>query len=282
MTIRIVIDSALDVPQSLAAELGITVIPVYINIGQESYLDGVELPRREFYENLNDYPVPPTTAAPATGTFKEVYEKLSAEGATEILSLHIATTLSNTYNAARLGAEAANSAPVILFDTRQITMGGGLLAIVAAEAAKAGCTVPEIMEMLKESVPHTRVFAALDTLESLRRSGRVSWTEFGLGTILRIKPVMMVYNGEVKVVAKIRTRKRSIQHTLEVLRELTPLKRAAVLHANAPAAARQLYQQAQALFPTEHPAVTMEITPAIGAHVGPGAVGFACITTGDR
>lgn len=281
MTIKIVTDSACDVPSALAAELGITVVPVYINVGEQSYLEGVEITRAEFYRNLPTYDPYPTTAAPATGTFAEVYERLTAEGATSILSMHLASSLSATYNAARLGAEAAESAPVTLFDTEQITAGAGLLVLCAAEAVLSGRSLNEILAVLEERVARTRVFGVLDTLDSLRRSGRVSWTQFNLGTLLQIKPVMMIWKGQVEVVAKVRTSKRSVQHLLQMLETYSPLERLAVIHVNAAEAAAQLRRQAEHLFPAGHKSLTVEITPAIGTHLGLGAVGFACISAGE-
>lgn len=280
MSIKIVTDSACDVPEALAQQLGITVVPVYINIGEEGYLDGVQLSRQEFYENLDSYPVFPTTAAPAPGSFAEVYQQLAAAGATEILSMHLASSLSNTYNAAQMGAEGAG-VPVTLFDTQQITMGGGLLVLTAAEAVAAGHSMAEVVALLRERVPRTRVFGMLDTLDALRRSGRVSWAQFGLGTLLQIKPVMMIYQGEVSVVAKVRTRQRSMQQMLEMVDEYGPFERLAILHAHVPEAAEQLRQQATHLFPREQTPLIIEITPAIGVHLGVGAVGFACISAQD-
>lgn len=278
MTIKIVTDSACDVPAAIAAELGITVVPVYIHVGEQSYLEGVELTREAFYHNLPTYDPYPTTAAPATGAFTEVYERLTAEGATQILSMHLAASLSATYNAARLGAEAANSAPVTLFDTEQITIGAGLLILTAAAAAAAGHSLDEILALLNERVARTRVFGMLDTLDSLRRSGRVNWAQFGLGTLLQIKPVMMIWKGQVEVVARVRTSKRSVLQMLQMLEAYSPFERLAVIHVNAPDAAAQLRQQAEHLFPAEYEPLTVEITPAIGTHLGLGAVGFAGIS----
>jgi DegV family protein with EDD domain len=277
MTVKIVADSACDVPEHLAAELGITIVPVYINIGEESYREGVEISREEFYQKLPHYPIYPTTAAPAVGTFTAVYEELAAQGASDILSIHIASALSATYNAARLGAESAEGINVTIFDSEQITIGSGLLVLTAAEAAKAGKSVPEIVALLKERAPRTRVFGMIDTLDSLRRSGRVNWAQFGLGTLLQIKPVMMIHRGEVSVVARIRTRKKALAHTIELMQQLGPLERLAIIHVNAPDAAEELRQMTQDLFDTQHPPITVGITPAIGTHLGLGAVGFACI-----
>ena len=278
MTIRIVTDSACDVPPDIAAKMGITIVPVYINIGDQSYLDGVDLSRREFFVNLPAYDLFPTTAAPASGTFTSVYQQLADEGATEILSLHIAASLSNTYNAARLGAEDVQGARVTLWDTKQITMGSGLQVIVAAEAAAAGRSIAEILTLLQEKRSKTRIYAVLDTLEFLRRSGRVSWTQFGLGTLLRIKPVLEVFEGDVIMNDRVRTSKRAQLRLIELVEAQQPLERIAVLHANNLQEAQRLQKQAAFLFPPEQELIFMEITPAIGSHIGPGAVGFAFIS----
>jgi len=281
MTLKIVTDSACDVPPDLAEALDITIIPVYVNIGEEGYREGVDISREEFYKNLSSYPVYPTTAAPAIGTFTQVYEQLAAEGATEILSIHLAHSISATCNSARLGAEAAEGVAVTVFDSHQITVGAGLLVIIAAEAAAKGKSLDDIVALLNKRVPRSRVFGMLDNLEALRRSGRVNWAQFGLGTLLRIKPVMMIQADDISVVAKIRTRKRAIKQTIQMVSEFSPFERLAIIHVDAPELAEELRRQALDLFQTEHPPFTMEVTPAIGVHLGVGAVGFACIATND-
>jgi len=253
------------------------VVPVYINVGDKSYLDGVELTRRDFFIDLPHYDTIPTTAAPASGSFTAVYQKLADEGATEILSLHIAANLSNTYNAARLGAEDVDGAEVTLWDTKQITMGSGLQVIAAAEAVATGASMPEILTILEEKRAKTRIYAVLDTLEFLRRSGRVNWAQFGFGTLLRIKPVLEVHEGNVFQKERVRTFKRALHRLIELVEAQQPLERIAVLHAHNLQTAKQLQEQAAFLFPPDQDLIFMEITPAIGAHIGPGAVGFAFI-----
>lgn len=277
MTIRIVTDSTCDFPPALMAAYGITVVPVYINIGETSYREGVEITRQEFYDNLYTYSTYPTTAAPAPGAFTAVYEELTAAGATHILSIHVAANLSNVLNAARLGAEAARGAPVTLFDSQQITAGSGLLLVVAAEAIAAGSTVEEVVALLHHYTARTYVFGVIETLESLRRSGRVNWAEFGVGSLLQLKPVMMIHRGEITAQAKVRTAKRARQHVLNLVASLQPFLRLAVIHVQAPEAARELQEMAAELFPPEQEPLLLEITPAVGTHLGVGAVGFACI-----
>ena len=279
MTIRIVTDSVSDIPQATSEAYGITVVPAYVNIGDKSYLDGVELSRREFYEGLPHYSSPPTTAAPAPGSFTEVYDRLAAEGASQILSIHVSSSLSGILNAARLGSEATDSVEVELFDSQQLTMGIGLLAITAAEGARAGRSMNEILAVLKEKVERTYVLGLLDTLEYLRRGGRVNWAAFGIGTLLRIKPLLQVHMGDVKMLEKIRTSKRALNRFLELASELGPLENIALLHTHVGQQRLQEFQQqTRFLVPEGIEPLTVELTPALGAHLGPDGLGIACIT----
>ncbi|MFZ0548286.1 MAG: DegV family protein [Candidatus Promineifilaceae bacterium] len=279
MTIRVVTDSTCDIPPETAEQYGIVIIPAYINIGDESYLDGVELSRTQFYEQLPSYQTPPTTAAPATGAFAEAYKKLAEAGVTEIISIHVATSLSGVLNAARLGAEMVKERiSVTMFDSMQISMGLGLLAMAAAKAAAEGKSTAEIIEILEERRGRTHVFAQLDTLTYLRRSGRVNWAEFGIGTLLQIKPLVHVYNGEVEMRDKIRTSKRALAQMLQYVAALGTLESIALLHTHATDKLEMFRQQTQHLYPSGEELLAVEVTPAIGAHVGPGGLGIACIT----
>ncbi len=278
MTIKIVVDGGCDVPPDIAQALDITIIPLYVNIGEQSLAEGVDISLQEFYANLPTYDPYPTTAAPPIDTFTATYEKLAQAGAREILSIHISSALSNTFNAARLGAEAAANIPVRLYDSEQITLGAGLLAIVAAEAAQAGQTMAEIIALLDAKVHHTRVFGMIDTMDSLRRGGRVSWAQFGLGTLLQIKPVMMITAGEISIEAKVRTRKRAIKKMQEMVAAYLPFERIAIIHVNAPEAAQKLREESKALFPAGETPI-IPVGPSIGTHLGVGAVGFVTIST---
>ena len=148
MPIRIVTDSACDIPQNLVKEYNIAVVPLYINIGEKSLLDGVEISRDEFYTNLPNYPVNPTTAAPGPGMFQKVYEELEAEGATEIISIHISISLSSTLDSAKLGAQQTKSVPVTVIDSHQLSLGAGFVVLAAARAAKEGKSKEEILQAL--------------------------------------------------------------------------------------------------------------------------------------
>lgn len=276
MNIKIVTDSTCDLPEAIIKAYDITVLPLYINIGDQSYLDGIELTREQFYEQLPGYHTSPTTSAPGTGTFVKAYERLAKEGAEEILSIHIAQSLSGVINAATPAVESTDAIPVTIFDSGQITLGTGLLVMAAAKAALDGASMQEILTMLKDLGSRTHAFAALDTLEFLRRSGRVSTIQSKLGALLSVKPLLTMHDGQIGF-DKVRTTTGSIQWLIDRVTALGPLEECALVHTHTPEKLEALRQRAQHLFPTDEEPLIAEVTPVIGAHVGPGAVGFACI-----
>jgi DegV family protein with EDD domain len=275
MTIKIVTDSTCDLPQAIVAEYGITVLPLYINFGDQSYGDGVELSRQEFYERLPDCDPPPTTAAPGPEMFRQTYERLADEGATEVLSIHISISLSAVVDVARAAAKETDAVPVTVLDSRQLSLGTGFLVLAAAKAAAEGRSIDEIIPLLEEQASRTHVFAALDTLEFLRRSGRMSRVMAGLGSVLQIKPLLKMYDGN-PTAERVRTRKRATGRLISLLSDLVPLEQVALVHTHAPDRAEELRQRVQHLLP-EGKIPSVDITPVIGAHIGPGAAGFACV-----
>lgn len=274
MSIKIVTDSTCDLPPSVIEQYDITVIPLYINVGRQSYLDGVELLREAFYEQLPTYQTHPTTAAAGSEVFKQHYERAAAEGATGVLSIHIASSLSATLEVGRLAARETTSVPVTAFDSKQLSLGTGFLVESAARAAAEGRSMSEIVALLKEQLTRTHVFAALDTLEYLRRSGRMNSVLASFATWLKIKPLLKMYQGDASS-ERVRTSKRATQRLIKLLSDAAPLEKVALLHTNAPQKAEALRQQVQHLLPKGE-IMSVNITPVIGAHIGPGAVGFAC------
>jgi DegV family protein with EDD domain len=276
MSIRIVTDSNCDLPRTLIDEYAVTVIPFYINIGSQSYLDDVEMSREDFYEGLPDFEAQPMTSVPGPGTFIEVYEKLAAEGATEILSIHISESLSAMLNSARLAAEQWSGVPVSVFDSTNLTLGTGLQVLAAAQAAAEGRSMVEIVAMLQDFAARTYCFAALDTVEFLRRSGRLTRFQWGLASVLQIKPLLKMHGGEPEM-ERVRTSTKAVERLLELTTELGPLEELTVVHTHALDRAEALRQQARHLFPSDKAPLFAEVTPVIGAHIGPGAVGFVAI-----
>ena len=275
MTIRLVTDSTCDLPEEIAAQHGIAVVPLYINFGRESYLDGVDLSREAFYARLPDCDPTPTTAMPGPQMFLQAYERLADEGATEILSVHISRSLSVVVDTAHLAAREA-SMPVTVFDSGSLSLGTGFLVWAAAEAAAQGCSMDEIVALMKEQGQRTHVFAALDTLEFLRRSGRMNRVMATLGSWLQMKPLLKMHDGN-PTAEKIRTAEAAIQRLVALLEEQAPLERVALVHTHALEKARDLRQRARHLLP-EGEVLSVDITPVFGTHLGPGAVGFACVS----
>jgi DegV family protein with EDD domain len=276
MAIRIVADSTCDLPKELVEKYGISIIPMYINVGEKAYVDGIDLSRQEFYERLPELKPTPTTAAPGPDAFRQVYERLASEGATEVLSIHISVKLSAVLNIATQAARETSAVPVTVFDSRQLSLGTGFQVLAAAQAAAEGRSMSEILAMLEDQISRTRVFAALDTLEFLRRSGRMNFALSFLGTLLHIKPFLKMYNGE-PTAERIRTRHRAMKRLVELLGEAAPFEKVALLHSRAADRAQALLEQVRHLLPAGEIMVA-EINPVLGAHIGPGVVGFVCIT----
>ncbi len=280
MPIKIVTDSTCDLPGEVVKALDITVVPLYIHVGQKSYLDAVDMSRQEFYARLPDFEHHPQTASPGPEMFRDIYERLADDGADEILSIHISVSLSGTLNTAQLAAQATEAVPVTVLDSRQLSMGTGFLVEAAAKAAVAGQTLSEIVETLREMGSRTHLFAALDTLEFLHRSGRMNWAVSKIGGLLKIKPLLTMHDGRPEV-EQVRTTKRAVQRLLNRLADLAPLEQLALVHTSAPERLIELRERARHLFPEGPEPLEVDVTPVIGTHIGPGAAGFACVSAAN-
>ena len=281
MTVRIVTDSACDLPAETIARYGIHVIPLYINVGNQGYLDGIDISREEFYTRLPFFSTHPSTAVPSTERFIAAYNALADEGASEVLSIHVSTMLSGVLNVASVAAQETTSTHVTVFDSRQLSLGTGFLVDTAAIMAAAGCSVDEILQTLNDQVKRIRVFAALDTLEFLKRSGRMNRYMAGLATLLQIKPIMTMHDGKPGS-ERVRTQDRALKRVVEMLAAAGPLERLAMVHTHASRKIlAELRSMAAHLLP-QGPILTVDITPVIGAHIGPGAVGFAIVQASNH
>jgi DegV family protein with EDD domain len=276
MGIRIVTDSTCDLPAEIINMHRVSIIPMYIITPNGDMQDGIDLTRKEFYERLPGYKPHPTTAAPSPTVFNDTYEKLAREGASEIISIHISRKLSAVMDIANQAARETTAIPVTVFDSRQLSLGTGFQVITAVEAAEKGKSVDEIIHILKNQIQRTHVFAALDTLEYLRRSGRMNFALSFLGSLLRIKPFLKMYDGN-PTAERVRTRDRAIKRLKELLIEATPLEKVGLLYSQSKDRAETLLQDVKHLLP-EGDTLMEEINPVLGVHIGPGVVGFACIT----
>jgi DegV family protein with EDD domain len=277
MSIRIVTDSACDLPDEIVKEQEITVVPLYINIGEESYLDGVNLTREEFYERLPGYTSAPKTATPSVDSFLQAYDRLADEGAQAVLSIHLSETLSATINSARTAAAQFTRIPVTVLDSTQLSLGEGFIVEQAAQLAKVGKTVEEIVSALHDFMKRTYVFAALRTLEYLRRGGRMNFAIARFGELLQLKPLLHMNMGKASAF-RTRTNKRARQRLLDWLTEYAPYEKLAIVHAGVREDAEALREQVRSFFPEGGNIPIVQITPVLGAHLGIGAIGFACIS----
>jgi DegV family protein with EDD domain len=280
MTVRVITDSTCDLPARVISELGIQVIPLFIHVGNREYLDGIDMTRAEFYKKLPSFADHPTTAVPSLVKFHALYDMLADEGASEVLSIHISTSLSATLNVARSAAEETSSVPVTVVDSRQLSLGTGFLVQKAAEMAQAGYSVQEILPVLEDQIQRTHVAAALNTLHFLRRSGRMSSVVSTTGELLQIKPILKMYDG-VSGVERVRTRKNAIKRLVEMLRTYGPYEKLAFLHSEALEQAQALQDEVRDLLPDDE--IYFEvINPVLGAHIGPGVVGFVGVSVDRR
>lgn len=274
--IRVLAESTADIPAELAAELGITIVPSFVVFGSDSYRDGVELSRKEFYEKLETTRTIPTTGTPPPAVYEEAYRRMG-QAKDGIVSIHLAANLSALHDVALVAARNVPEAKITVIDSGQVTMGCGWMAIAAAQAARRGETLEQIVEIVEGMKERTRVLAILDTLDFIYRGGRVGWVQALVGTLMRIKPIIDVHQGQVLLLERARTRTRSIRRLLDRVAALGPLERAAVLHTNAPETANHVADQLAGTIPNWE----RLIAPAgvtIASHVGPGAVGVACVT----
>ena len=277
MTTKIVTDSTCDLPLELVNEHGINVVPLYINFGQRGYLDGIDISRQEFYEQLPGSDPFPTTAAPSVDRFKEVYSRLAEEGADEILAIHVSASLSAVMDVAQTAAGEFNAIPVTVYDSHQLSLGTGFQVLTAAQGANQGMNISDLLPMLDDQSARTHVIAALDTLEYLKRSGRMNAFMANIGSLLQIKPILTMHAGTPGA-ERVRTKERSINRLIEMVEEFGEIKKVALVHTNAQSEAARLWHKAGHLFPGQEIPLSIDVTPVLGAHLGPGAVGFTCIT----
>lgn len=274
MTTAIVTDSTSDIPLDVLSKYNIFQIPVDLMIGNETYLDGFDLSRNDFYIQLPNLKQLPTTAAPSAGRFQSLYEKIFAQGFSEIISIHAASALSGIYNAARL-ASLEFSQKINLVDSQQLSLGLGFQVIAAAKAAQENLPFQLILKGIESIKERVHVYALLDTFEYIQRSGRISWARARIGSILNIKPIIELKEGEVINRGLSRAREKGIKFLGDVLQKLGPLEDLAVLHTNAAQDGTNFIKQ----FAPEgnrNPQL-MNVTTIIGTHVGPNGLGFAAV-----
>jgi len=274
MTIKIVTDSTADLPAQLVQELGITVVPLYVRFGEEVYRERVDITEDEFYQRLLRDPVHPSTIQPTPQDFVDVYQKLSSE-ADGIVSIHISGKLSGTCNSALQGKKMIEKGcPIEVVDSQSITMGLGLIDIVAATAAKAGEGLQQVVEEAKQAIPNTRVLGLLDTLKYLLLGGRIGKAKALLGSILNVKPMIALKDGEVVPAGQARTRTKGIQRLFDFVKDTSNIQDLAILHSTTPDEAQTLAERVDPIF-TKERIKFVRLGTTLGVHGGPGFLAVA-------
>jgi DegV family protein with EDD domain len=274
MDIAIVTDSTADIPPDLAERYSIHIVPNILVLNGQSLEDGKGISREEFYNLMPDMKPLPTTATASPGEYMRIYEKLLREGARYVLSVHASGRLSGIFNAASTAAEAYGD-KVRVFDSASVTLGLGFQVLMAAEEVVRGAAIDTLQALLDDLRKRARVVAMLDTLEYVRRSGRVSWARARLGNFLHIKPFVELREGIVYSLGETRTRQKGIAHLKKLLFDQGPLERLAILHTNAEADARRFLEEIEINLST--PPLVVNVTTIIGTHVGPNGLGFAAV-----
>jgi len=275
--IRVVIDSTGYIPADIIHKYSISVVPLKVLFGSETYDEITGISNADFYQRLITTPDFPTTSQPASGQFKQAYQKiLEQDTPAEILVLTISSKLSGTYSSAVTAAEQLPEANITVFDSLSAAMGLGLMAITAMEMAIAGQNLAQIIARLEQMRRDTRIFLVVDTLEYLRRGGRLGAAACFLGTLLNTKPILAVVEGKIQPLDRVRTKKKALERLFTELEHKlaypTQPVQAGVMHIAAQAEMESLAAMIQERFNTIR-LYTSELGPVVGAHLGPGALG---------
>ena len=279
MTVKIVTDSVADLPSQVAKELGITVIPILIRWGEELYRDGIDLTSEQFYERLKRSKIPPTTSVPSPGTFAEAYDKL-AEETNEILAIIVTSRLSGTYNVALQSIGLMKrKCRVEVIDSKCGAMAEGFVVMKAAKAAQLGASLDEVIEVVRRNIPRADFLATFDTLEYLKRGGRIGKAQAFLGSILRVHPIVTLRDGVIEPAGRTRSRAKAIDRLCEFAMSYSHIEEIAIEEATTPDEAERIAERLDAKFPKAR-IYRSKPSPVIGAHTGPGFLLLAIL--GDR
>ncbi|TPW15090.1 MAG: hypothetical protein FD127_979 [Acidimicrobiaceae bacterium] len=272
-TIGIVTDSACDLPQAVADELGIEIVPLTIRIGNEEFVDRVDLTPAEFWSRCATAPQLPETAAPSPGQFEEAYRTLAARGASGVVVVSLSGALSATMQSAQLAARSlAAELPVTVVDSRNCTLGLGMIAADCARLARTGASLDDVAARAIDLAARTRVWGALDTLDNLKKGGRIGGARALLASALAIKPIIEVRDGKVEQGGKQRTRSKALAFLVDKLASYGTVSNLAVLHADC----SDVDQFIDMLRPHHSGDIVVgDIGPVVGSHAGRGTIGIA-------
>ncbi len=277
MPVRVLTDSTCDLSPELVAAYGITVVPLTVFFGEEALLDGVEIDANTFYQRLRESPVLPRTSQPAVEAFRSAYEHL-AQDAGEIVSIHLSSRLSGTLNSASVAREQApHSLRIELIDSYSVSLGLGAIVLEAAAAAAEGASMAQVVAVARRAMDRVHVVAVLDTLEYLQKGGRIGRARSLLGSLLSIKAIIHVEDGEVAPFDRIRTRARALDRLFEVATQDRALKRLFCACAGNDAEGQAFIERLRPHLP--HTEFHLgQLGPVVGVYTGPNAIGLATVS----
>ena len=277
MAVKIVTDSSVDLSPKLAEELGITVVPLYVRFGNEVYRDQIDISADEFYQRLQHDPVHPSTTQPTPQDFVNAYEKMAPK-ADGIVSIHISAKLSGTCNSALQGKkmieEGGAVCPIEVIDSETLTMGLGIITMAAAKVANAGGNVQEVVDKVKEMIPRIHLLFILDTLKYLALGGRIGKAKALLGSVLNVKPILAIKDGEVVPAGQVRSRSKGIDRLVDFVQSAASIQDLAIIYNTTPDEAQTLAERIAPMFAKEKIMIA-RLGPLLGVHAGPGAVAIA-------
>ncbi len=278
MTVRIVTDSTVDIPTEQAEAAGITVVPLTVFFGDEAYLDGIELDNPLFYQKLQANKVLPTTSQPSPAKFHEAYTRVIEEGADGILSIHLSSHLSGTYQSARTASESLpedlKKVPIEVVDSLTISAGMSRAVFLEAREAREGLALEEIKAHVLDELAHTTILAVLDTLEYVRRGGRIGGASAMLGNMLSVKPIISLKEGAVVPVERPRTRSKAFARIAQLITDMGPIEAVSIAESNEEIGL-QLAEALKETYTGEVP--RYKLGAALGTHTGPGTVAVAVV-----
>lgn len=278
MTVRIVTDSTADIMPGVAETLGITIVPLTVFFGNEEYLDNIDLDNASFYKKLQESKILPRTSQPPPARFQEAYIKLIEEGADGILSVHLSSGLSGTYQSACTARdtlpENIHKVPIEVINSKSISAGMFLALQKAAAEANEGLSLSEIKAHVEEQFTRTRIFAALDTLEYVHRGGRIGGARAFLGNMLSVKPIVSLKDGTVVAVEQPRTRSKALARMVQIALDTGPIEQIAIAESNEEVGA-QLAEVVKASYKGE--VTRYKLGAALGTHTGPGTVALIVV-----
>lgn len=278
--VRIVTDSACDLSDELAAANAITVVPLSIRFGDESFLDRAELSPAEFWRRCRQSVALPETAAPSPGQFQSAYSDAADAGADAVVCITISSKVSATYQSALTAADTVRDRlPVHVVDSESLTMGQGILCLEAAASAAAGASADDVVALVERLRGRVRVYGTLGTLDHLQRGGRIGGAKALVASVLSIKPVIQVLDGEVAEESKQRTRSRAVDYLVHKAMAMAPLERVALCNGTAEDIDAIVEKLGEVKSATD--LVVVDLGPVVGTHTGPGTIGLCFLVPGD-